>query len=130
MPGVSIGAPIYLTGTANGTIVNDVNKIAGDTNYCWAASASNILAFTGWDGGPTLSTGQQIYDDIKSHWSNLYGITGQAADWWFTGDDGGYSSPSASVTDTMQNPGWTGFYTQAIVMLGTARCGSRTLMTT
>jgi hypothetical protein len=103
-----------LAGTANGTIVNDVNKIAGDTNYCWAASASNILAFTGWDGGPTLSTGQQIYNDMKLHWSNLYGITAQAAEWWFTGDDGGYSSPSASVTDAMQNPGWTGFYSQAL----------------
>ena len=83
---------------------------SGDTLLCWAASASNILSYTGWDGGPTLSTEDQIFDDFKSYWNDDAGNPWYGIDWWFTGDNDYQGTAGwAQLTDLSH----TGFYTDA-----------------
>jgi len=73
---------------------HDANKIGGDTNYCWAASAANILDWAGW-GTSAYSTESSIYAYIKSYWSNNGSLPEYAWQWWLNG------------TSPPQWPGWS-----------------------
>jgi hypothetical protein len=101
-------------GTSSGWL--DVNKNwSGDWNLCWAASASDILAYTGWIGAPSLSTESQIFNDFKAHWSDDWGNPNVGIDWWFGGvnsEDG--SAGWAQIDDGMEAPAWSGFYSPAL----------------
>jgi hypothetical protein len=89
--GTANALPVYLTGVDSGSGWLDVEQ--GATNYCWAAVASNMLAFSGWNGGFATTNG--IFSDFTSHWTNVDGNPYYAIDWWFDGTnnrqgDGGW----------------------------------------
>jgi len=56
-----------------------------DTLLCWAASASNLLAWTGWTGGPGLTTHDQIFSFFPPYWNDQVGNPRYAVEWWFAG---------------------------------------------
>jgi hypothetical protein len=88
---VSAGATAYyLAGSAL-----DVDKSYDGTDnlFCWAATASNMLGYTGWDAGYSGSGNVEddIFDVYKSFWSGNYWTAGtgtvtDATEWWFYGD--------------------------------------------
>jgi hypothetical protein len=99
------------TGTvtaAGGWLDVDKHEHAGDDGLlCWAASASNLLAYTGWDGGADLDDEDEIFDDFIDYWDNNVGNPTFAAEWWFTGvNDHQGDTGWAQLTDTSH----TGFY--------------------
>ena len=92
---LAVGLAVALSGAARASTYyvydywgdgtyHDVNKSAGDTNYCWAAAASNILDWAGW-GTSTYSTDNSIYAYIKSYWSNNGSLPEYAWRWWLNG---------------------------------------------
>lgn len=81
--GQARGDSIFLNGVTSGGGWSDVEQ--GATNYCWLASASNMLAYGQWDAGPSLTTASDIFGYSTSHWENEDGNPYYAANWWFTG---------------------------------------------
>lgn len=65
----------------------DANKTYQDDSLmCWAATASNILAYGGW-GTSHYNTGPTIFQEIVAHWTNNSGYMSWAWNWWFNGSD-------------------------------------------
>jgi PEP-CTERM motif len=65
----------------------DANKTMANTDddlMCWAAAASNILAWGGW-GTSTYSTEDAIWQYYQDHWTDQGGLMGYGWDWWFDG---------------------------------------------
>ena len=88
---VASGATIFLPGVTAGAGWNDVNKTSlfgnPDSVFCWAATASNILAYTGWwgwDGVQYLDTATEIYQKFDANWDNQTGSPTYAYEWWMT----------------------------------------------
>ena len=82
-----------------------------DTLLCWAATASNLISYTGWDGGASLSSEDQIFNFFKTHWNDDFGNPSYATQWWFTGINNSPLPPNwALLTDTSH----TGFYNQSL----------------
>lgn len=69
----------------------DAEKSKGEKDddwQCWAAAASNILAWTGWAGNPDLRTEDDIFRYFRQHWiDHPEGSPREAWRWWFTGED-------------------------------------------
>ena len=63
-------------------------------NLCWAASASNMLAYSGWNGG--FISPADIFGEFSSHWSNEFGNPYYGINWWFDGT--GEGSPAHVTT--------------------------------
>jgi hypothetical protein len=64
---------------------HDANKTwSDDSLMCWAASASNVLAWTGWwvTGHNTATT---IFDHFKDNWTHCGGNAVYAFQWWLDG---------------------------------------------
>ena len=70
-----------------------------DDLVCWAAAASNILLWTGWDAG--FSDEDSIFAHYQAHWEDVGGYTDVGWRWWFDGVD----------TADVDVPGGGGFYT-------------------
>jgi hypothetical protein len=79
-----------------------------DDQLCWAATTSNMLAYTGW-GFPT-NTGFKNADDIfayfQDHWTNQGGNMYYGTQWWF---DGFNHSPQGGSWSSVDEKGG-GFY--------------------
>ena len=76
---------------------SDANKTwTTDTNMCWAASSSNVLAWTGWTTASSPTTAADIFAYYKNHWSNLGGNPYYAWKWWFSG-----------INDMQGHTGWS-----------------------
>ena len=99
--------------------VNDVTETSGwidtnktgkdDTLLCWAAAASNLLAYTGWTGGPGHQTATDIFGDFVSHWDDKGGSTWYGIDWWFGGQNGKQGATGwAQLTDNTHK----GYYSE------------------
>jgi hypothetical protein len=58
----------------------------GDDEMCWAATAANILAWTGWGFRDGMTDADEIFGYLTDHWSNEGGMPYFAWDWWFDGD--------------------------------------------
>ncbi len=101
----------------------DVHKVWGgvDNNMCWAASASNIIAWwqDTYSTTDSLSitvpeTADDVFDRIKKYWANAGNAADCAFDWWLaggsttlsTGSSGGYYSGKYSSS----NIGSTSYY--------------------
>lgn len=112
MNGVAGAAPVWTDGVSTVSGWLDADKdFVDDTQLCWAASASNILSYTGWDGGPTLSSEDQIFNDFKAYWNDDVGNPYYGIEWWFTGTNAYQGDTNwAQLTDTSH----TGFYTSAL----------------
>ena len=61
----------------------------GETNLCWAAAASNTLAWTGWHGLADPVDEQAIFSVFQNNWidseENNGGLMNFAWEWWFSG---------------------------------------------
>jgi hypothetical protein len=69
---------------------HDADKTwSNDALMCWAGSASNILAWTGW-GYPTsqaFRNEDDIFQYYRDHWADRTGGVEYAERWWFDGID-------------------------------------------
>jgi hypothetical protein len=93
----------YLTFNYWGGAWYDVEKsptTPADDLLCWAATASNVLAYTGWGYVPGVSTADDMFAYYVNHWSNLGGMMDYAWEWWFSGvnDSQGFAGWSQVVT--------------------------------
>lgn len=84
---------------------------SGDALLCWAASASNLLSWTGWWGGG-MSSADDILGFYRDNWTDQVGNPRYAVEWWFTGNNGtqgqdGWSQVVAGSTHE-------GFHTQPL----------------
>ncbi len=67
----------------------DVNKTgSGDSRMCWAAVASNILGWGGWETQEFATTGD-IFDSFVYHWVDRGGQMSYGWRWWMDGTDPG-----------------------------------------
>lgn len=63
----------------------DANKnYKDDSLMCWAAAASNVLAWGKW-GTDTYDTAPKIFQHFKDHWTNNGGYSYKGWRWWFNG---------------------------------------------
>jgi hypothetical protein len=86
---------------------HDANKTAAnpeDDLMCWAAAASNILAWGHW-GTATYNTTDLIFQHIQDHWTDNAGYMSWAWRWWFDG-----SPPPTSSYSYPDVPGGGNFY--------------------
>ena len=70
----------------------DVKKTvdsAEDDLMCWAAAASNVLAWTRWGFPPARNFDDviSIFNYFQDHWIDAVGYPSQAWEWWFAGSD-------------------------------------------
>lgn len=77
----------YFGGTYQDAEKNPTNS--EDDLMCWAATASNMLNWTGW--GDVWATGATAEDDIfqyfQDHWTDRGGNMYFGIDWWFDGSN-------------------------------------------
>ena len=98
--GTAIGSPVYLTGVSAGAGWWDVEQAVG-SSWCWAASASNMLAHSSWEGpAPGLDSNTEMFAYFQNHWTNVNGSPYYALEWWFEGTNGsaGWSGWSQVTT--------------------------------
>lgn len=108
--GISLAAPVsvYLPGFS--ATFYDAEKspsTADDDDMCWAAASSNVLAWTGWDGG-FGNDADAIFNHFNAHWSNGGSTAEYGWKWWFTGIDSTPPELGAAHPDV---PGGGDFYT-------------------
>jgi hypothetical protein len=105
----SAHASTYLVCDQSDVTAYDVNKSStwsGDDNMCWAAAASNILAWAGW-GAETYTTATSIFQYFTSHWTNAGSLPAVGWYWWLTGEE--LSTPSTwSHVDVSGGGFWSG----------------------
>ncbi len=80
-----------------------------DDQLCWAATAANVLAYTGWGYVDGMSTSDDMFAYFVSHWTNLGSLMDFAWEWWF---DGTNDSQGWSGWSQVSTPGG-GFYPYA-----------------
>lgn len=56
-----------------------------DDDLCWAATASNVLAWAGWIHGSGMTTCDQAFAHFQAHWTDAAGHTTRGWEWWFDG---------------------------------------------
>jgi hypothetical protein len=108
--GISVASNTMVYDGVGGTW-SDVNKasVTGspDSLMCWAAAASDALAFTGWKGWDSgtstyIDTAGAIYNKFVSAWPNQTGSSIYAYEWWMTNRtasiiSGGPTFPTAGL---------------------------------
>jgi hypothetical protein len=97
---------------------SDANKTtAGESNMCWAAAASNILAWDGY-GTATLNTAQLIFQYFAADWTNRGGLPKYGWSWFLDGN----LPPAWSGWSQVKVPGgdfWPGDKFSSLLHLGT-----------
>jgi hypothetical protein len=78
---------------------HDANKTGDDSLMCWAATASNILAWGDW-GTSLYDTETTIFQYFKEYWTNGTGQMSYAWHWWFDG-----SPPTYNIGSTPEGGG-------------------------
>ncbi len=66
----------------------DAEKSASNTeddDLCWAATASNVLAWTGWGSVLDLYTTDEIFQYFQDYWTDAGSFPTSAWVWWFQG---------------------------------------------
>ena len=78
-----------------------------DDLMCWAAAASNVLAWTGWGLVGGMTNADEMFAHFQDHWTDEGGNPYFGWDWWFDGtnDTQGVSGWSQEDVD-----GGGGFY--------------------
>jgi len=56
-----------------------------DDNMCWAAAASNVLAWTGWGRVDNMTTTDEMFGYYQDHWTDAGGQMGYGWQWWISG---------------------------------------------
>jgi hypothetical protein len=79
----------YRIDIAHGGRWYDAEKSSGNTNddwLCWASTAANVLAWTGWGDAAGFSDEDQILAYYSEHWTDHpSGSPREAWRWWFSG---------------------------------------------
>jgi len=76
-----------------------------DDDLCWAAAASNLLAWGGW-GTATYATAESIFAKFQYHWTDYVGKMYDGWKWWVDG-----TAPSSrTIGAKVDVGGWTGAY--------------------
>ncbi len=68
-----------------------------DDDLCWAATASNVLEWTGWGLVGGMDNTDEIFAHFQDHWTDKAGSTRYAYNWWFDGTEIVPDSSFASV---------------------------------
>ena len=66
-----------------------------DDLMCWAATASNVLYWTGWGVVGGMTNTDQMFDYFQDHWTDKGGSCYYGWNWWFDG------------TETVPGSGWS-----------------------
>ena len=84
---ITLTFPSMLYDAWGGTWHDADKDYVDDTMLCWAGSASNALAWTGWGDVPGMNGGdtETIFQYYKDHWTDEGGMVGRAWGWWFNG---------------------------------------------
>ena len=80
----------------------DAEKDATSTEddlLCWAATASNMLEWTGWGFAGGMVKSDQMFDYFEEHWTDEGGLPEYAIEWWLNGTNGKAGSPGWSQVD-------------------------------
>ena len=81
-----------------------------DDELCWAATASNMLAWSGW--GNTVSTSEDsIFSYFQTYWTDEGSNIKYGIEWWFTGVNGEAGSSGWSQLETVDGTTGGSFYT-------------------
>ncbi len=107
MIGVASATPVYVWGSGAANWYDADKTGTDDSLMCWAASDSNALAYTGWDGG--FANENQIFDHFKTHWTDNYGTAIYGTYWFFTGQ----KHPNDTSPAIPNVPGGGNFYAEA-----------------
>ena len=90
----------------------DAEKSASNTEddqMCWAASAANLLAWSGW--GYTAENSFASEDDIflyfQDHWTDAGGSVYFGLEWWFYGTNASQGQSGWSQVDVAGGGFWT-----------------------
>ena len=92
---------------------SDADKTATNSEddfLCWAATTSNVLAYTGW-GFPTtesFSSTDDIFTYFQDNWTDAGGNMYYGTEWWFSGVN---SKQGISDWSQLDVAGGGGFYT-------------------
>jgi hypothetical protein len=84
---------------------HDAEKDFADGGYedgymCWAATASNMLTWGGWDEAGELADEDEVFEHFQTHWKSVGGDPFYAILWWFQGgmeDSGGRKAPGGGA---------------------------------
>ena len=80
--------PSYMLIDDWGGAWHDAEKSPSNTEddlMCWAAAASNILAWTGWGRVSGMTTTDQMFSYFQDHWTDQGGLAQFGWGWWFNG---------------------------------------------
>ncbi|MFA6175634.1 MAG: PEP-CTERM sorting domain-containing protein [Phycisphaerae bacterium] len=82
-------APVdYFLWNGSGGTWADADKTnleTADDLMCWAASASNVLEWTGLGNVLGFTTTDQMFGYFHDHWTDRGGLMEYGWDWWFSG---------------------------------------------
>jgi len=93
LAGTAEALPVYVGTVTAASGWSDVNKAsvngAPDSFLCWAAAASDALAYAGWRGwdpgtSSYIDTAAGIYAEFVAGWANTIGAPTYAYEWWMT----------------------------------------------
>jgi subtilisin-like proprotein convertase family protein len=73
-----------------GGVWSDAEKTVANTEddlMCWAAAASNVLAWTGWGNTESTTNADQVFAYFQNHWTDEGGLMEFGWDWWFDGSN-------------------------------------------
>ncbi|MBN1380228.1 MAG: PEP-CTERM sorting domain-containing protein [Deltaproteobacteria bacterium] len=94
----------------------DANKTVANTEddeMCWAAAASNILAWGNWNAGMTVfSTEDAIFQHYQNHWTDDGGLMEFGWEWWINGTNSSPTVPGWSQVDVAGGVPADGFWPQ------------------
>lgn len=105
---ISVQAESYFNYVAYGEKWYDADKSLSNTDddlMCWAATASNMLAYSGW-GFPAsgnFNNEEDIFTYYQDHWTDNVGNIKYSLDWWFDGD---VSPPSSWAQEDVDGGGF------------------------
>jgi len=77
-----------------------------DDLMCWAATAANVLEWTGWHGTGSLTSTDAMFDNYCAHWTDHGGLMEFGWDWWFDGTYSGPTTPGWSQPDVPGGGAW------------------------
>lgn len=90
-----------------GGIFYDAEKTSDndeDDLMCWAASAANILAWSGW--GSSVGDADDIFAYFQDYWTDAGGSVYYGWDWWFDGTNDSQGLSGWSQVDEVDGGGF------------------------
>ena len=76
-----------------------------DDLMCWAASASNVLEWTGWGLVDGMTNTDEMFAYYQDHWTNEGGLPFHAWEWWFS-DTFGANPPAEHAQVDVEGGGF------------------------